>query len=177
MHPGDEAKDNFLLINHSKIDLEEPLKITYKSGLIWAALKIQTKDIELSLSGLPRKLGFELATVLNEIPKFSSAKALLEKYMLREKYFRHLDVNKINSLIQAEPNFKKINKLDLLKKSFPKFLNNLDLIINLTKNNTHFIANWNDEFVKKEKQSDGGDFYATTKKRLSITFASHINNA
>ncbi len=146
-----EAKDNFLLINHSKIDLEEPLKITYKSGLIWAALKIQTKDIELSLSGLPRKLGFELATVLNEIPKFSSAKALLEKYMLREKYFRHLDVNKINSLIQAEPNFKKINKLDLLKKSFPKFLNNLDLIINLTKNNTHFIANWNDEFVKKEK--------------------------
>lgn len=35
----------------------------------------------------------------------------------------------------------------------------------------------NNEFVKKEKQSDGGDFYATTKKRLSITFASHINNA
>lgn len=33
------------------------------------------------------------------------------------------------------------------------------------------------EFAKKEKQSSGGDFYATTKKRLSITFASHINNA
>lgn len=35
----------------------------------------------------------------------------------------------------------------------------------------------NREFVKKENQSSGGDFYATTRKRLSITFASHINNA
>jgi Zn-dependent peptidase ImmA (M78 family) len=33
------------------------------------------------------------------------------------------------------------------------------------------------EFEKKENQSSGGDFYATTRKRLSITFASHINNA
>ncbi len=35
----------------------------------------------------------------------------------------------------------------------------------------------NREFAKKESQGDGGNFYATTKKRLSITFASHINNA
>ncbi len=33
------------------------------------------------------------------------------------------------------------------------------------------------EFTKKETQSSGGDFYATTKKRLSVTFAAHINNA
>lgn len=35
----------------------------------------------------------------------------------------------------------------------------------------------NREFEKKENQSAGGDFYATTRKRLSITFASHINKA
>jgi Zn-dependent peptidase ImmA (M78 family) len=35
----------------------------------------------------------------------------------------------------------------------------------------------NREFIKKENQSSGGDFYATTKKRLSMTFAGHINNA
>lgn len=35
----------------------------------------------------------------------------------------------------------------------------------------------NREFAKKETQSSGGDFYATTRKRLSVTFASHINNA
>ncbi len=35
----------------------------------------------------------------------------------------------------------------------------------------------NREFVKKQKQGSGGDFYATARKRLSMTFASHINNA
>jgi Zn-dependent peptidase ImmA (M78 family) len=35
----------------------------------------------------------------------------------------------------------------------------------------------NREFIKKEKQGGGGDFYATTKKRLSLTFAAHVNNA
>jgi Zn-dependent peptidase ImmA (M78 family) len=35
----------------------------------------------------------------------------------------------------------------------------------------------NREFAKKENQVSGGDFYATTKKRLSMTFAAHVNNA
>lgn len=35
----------------------------------------------------------------------------------------------------------------------------------------------NREFAKKENQSSGGDFYATTRKRLSMTFAGHVNNA
>lgn len=33
------------------------------------------------------------------------------------------------------------------------------------------------EFAKKEGQSSGGDFYATSKKRISITFANHVNQA
>lgn len=33
------------------------------------------------------------------------------------------------------------------------------------------------EFIKKESPGSGGNFYATTRKRLSVTFASHINNA
>ena len=35
----------------------------------------------------------------------------------------------------------------------------------------------NQIFFKKETQGGGGDFYATAKKRISITFAAHINNA
>jgi Zn-dependent peptidase ImmA (M78 family) len=35
----------------------------------------------------------------------------------------------------------------------------------------------NREFTKKENQGAGGDFYATTKKRISITFASHVHQA
>lgn len=33
------------------------------------------------------------------------------------------------------------------------------------------------EFAKKESQGSGGNFYATTKKRISATFASHVNQA
>lgn len=35
----------------------------------------------------------------------------------------------------------------------------------------------NREYIKKQSQGSGGDFYATAKKRLSFTYASHINNA
>jgi Zn-dependent peptidase ImmA (M78 family) len=35
----------------------------------------------------------------------------------------------------------------------------------------------NRELAKKDNQGDGGNFYATTRKRLSVTFASHVNNA
>lgn len=31
--------------------------------------------------------------------------------------------------------------------------------------------------IKKKKRDSGGDFYATTKRRLSMTFAAHVNNA
>jgi Zn-dependent peptidase ImmA (M78 family) len=35
----------------------------------------------------------------------------------------------------------------------------------------------NREFLKKENQGDGGNFYATTKKRIGLTFAAHVNQA
>jgi Zn-dependent peptidase ImmA (M78 family) len=35
----------------------------------------------------------------------------------------------------------------------------------------------NRENFKKDNQSSGGDFWATTKKRLSVTFAAHVDNA
>lgn len=35
----------------------------------------------------------------------------------------------------------------------------------------------NREFVKKQNQGSGGDFFATVRKRLSVTFASHVSNA
>lgn len=45
----------------------------------------------------------------------------------------------------------------------------------------HFLNFYNEyinrEIARKENQPSGGDFYATTRKRLSPTFAYHINNA
>jgi Zn-dependent peptidase ImmA (M78 family) len=36
---------------------------------------------------------------------------------------------------------------------------------------------FNREFLKKDNQNSGGDFYATTRKRLGMAFSYHINNA
>jgi len=42
----------------------------------------------------------------------------------------------------------------------------------------HFYNNYIAEFKnKKENQSSGGNFYATAKKRISLRFASYVNNA
>lgn len=35
----------------------------------------------------------------------------------------------------------------------------------------------NREYLKKGKKSDGGNFYATAKKRVGLTFAAHVNQA
>lgn len=35
----------------------------------------------------------------------------------------------------------------------------------------------NRALIRKDKQGNGGDFYATTRKRLSVAFATHINQA
>jgi Zn-dependent peptidase ImmA (M78 family) len=35
----------------------------------------------------------------------------------------------------------------------------------------------NREFIKKDNQPSGGDFYATTRKRLGISYSVHVNNA
>ncbi|MCK6614780.1 MAG: ImmA/IrrE family metallo-endopeptidase [Ignavibacteriaceae bacterium] len=44
-----------------------------------------------------------------------------------------------------------------------------------------FFAFWDDysqkEFIKKEKQGSGGNFYNTSNKRISLTFAGHVNHA
>lgn len=46
---------------------------------------------------------------------------------------------------------------------------------------THFIQFYNDYMneikEKKDKKSSGGNFYATTKKRISLRFAAFVNNA
>lgn len=42
----------------------------------------------------------------------------------------------------------------------------------------NFYNSYQEALIKrKEERSSGGDFYATAKKRISLTFASHVNNA
>lgn len=54
----------------------------------------------------------------------------------------------------------------------------LDLGIYTKKKFFDFYNSYMEEFrEKKERMGSGGDFYATAKKRISLAFAAHINNA
>src|SRR5690606_4829526 len=54
--------------------------------------------------------------------------------------------------------------LDLQLINFPQFIQFYDEYMNEFKE-------------RKDRQSSGGDFYATTKRRLSLRFAAFVNNA
>lgn len=54
----------------------------------------------------------------------------------------------------------------------------LDLGVISKKQFFAFYAEYSDrEFKKKENQGSGGDFFATAKKRVSLSFAAHVKNA
>lgn len=81
------------------------------------------------------------------------------------------DVWKKNTNIKATARFFKVSEIVIARRALDTG--------KISK--TRFFAFYNDyinrEIVKKENQISGGDFYATTKRRLSITYASHINTA
>lgn len=146
------ASNNQLRINELNIDLEDRNTIaTYNNGLIWGRLQLKSNALNIEITGLPRKLGNELEVFLVELPKFATAKLLLEKYLTRDSYFRNLDVRKIRSLIKSEPKLKKIKSLTLLPKYFPKLLKDVELIVEIASENLKFIDEWNERFINAEK--------------------------
>lgn len=78
---------------------------------------------------------------------------------------------KSNTTIKAASKYFKVSEIVIARRA-------LDTK-KITKN--QFFGFYNEyknrENFKKNNQSSGGDFYATTKKRLSVTFAAHVNNA
>ncbi len=146
------ASNNQLRINELNIDLEDRYTIaTYNNGLIWGRLQLKSTALNIEITGLPRKLGNELEVFLVELPKFATAKLLLEKYLTRDSYFRNLDVRQIRSLIKSEPKLKKIKSLTLLPKYFPKLLKDVELIVEIASENLKFIDEWNERFINAEK--------------------------
>lgn len=147
--------NNQLKINQFKINLEERLtSARYINGMIWGRLELNSKDVNLQITGLPKKLGNELEAILIELPKFSKAKLLLDKCLRRNVYFRNLDIRKIQSLVQGEPKLKIINSLTLLPKYFPKIFKDVEIIVEIANNNLRFIDQWNEKFINFEKTSN-----------------------
>jgi Zn-dependent peptidase ImmA (M78 family) len=93
-----------------------------------------------------------------------AAEFLVPRVALTEFWETKVDIKKASK-------FFKVSEIVIARRA-------LDLGIFTKKRFLEFYDEYSQrEFIKKSNQSSGGDFYATTKKRLSITYAAHINNA
>ncbi len=93
-----------------------------------------------------------------------AAEFLVPEIFFREKWDKKPDIKYLGKVFKVSPIVVARRALDLgliSKPDFFKFYNN-------------YIAEFKH---KKENQSSGGDFYATAKKRISLRFASYVNNA
>ncbi len=93
-----------------------------------------------------------------------AAEFLVPEIFFREKWNNTQNIKHLSRVFKVSPIViaRRALDLDLISKhSFFEFYNN-------------YIAEFKN---KKENQSSGGNFYATAKKRISLRFASYVNNA
>ncbi len=93
-----------------------------------------------------------------------AAEFLVPEIFFREKWKNSQDIKYLSRVFKVSPIVIARRALDLGLISKPVFF--------------EFYNNYIFEFKdKKENQSSGGNFYATAKKRISLRFASYVNNA
>ncbi|MFN2260486.1 MAG: ImmA/IrrE family metallo-endopeptidase [Psychroflexus sp.] len=93
-----------------------------------------------------------------------AAEFLVPEVFFREKWNNSQNIKYLSSVFKVSPIVIARRALDfnlISKSSFFEFYNN-------------YVAEFKN---KKENQSSGGNFYATAKKRISLRFASYVNNA
>jgi Zn-dependent peptidase ImmA (M78 family) len=93
-----------------------------------------------------------------------AAEFLVPEFAFIEEWNNNPDIKRIARLFKVSPIVIARRALDLKKITKSMFFS--------------FYNNYIGEFrFKKSTQSGGGDFYATAKKRISLTFAAHVNHA
>ncbi len=145
----------FMFVNNSDFKSAQMFTIVHELAHIWTG----------------HSAGFDFRKLL---PANDPIEILCDKvaaeFLVPELEFNEVWINRPNNYAYISRNFKVSEiviarrALDTGKISRPQFFD--------------FYGEYsNREFAKKESQGSGGDFYATTKKRISITFASHVNQA
>ncbi|WP_318343186.1 ImmA/IrrE family metallo-endopeptidase [Flagellimonas baculiformis] len=93
-----------------------------------------------------------------------AAEFLVPEIFFREKWKSSQNIKYLSRIFKVSPIVIARRALDLGLISKPVFFEFYD----------NYIAEFKD---KKENQNSGGNFYATAKKRISLRFASYVNNA
>lgn len=93
-----------------------------------------------------------------------AAELLVPEKLFLEEWHITPDIKTLSKLFKVSPIVIARRALDLKRISFDQFIT--------------FYTQYMDDFKnKKNRQGSGGDFYATTKKRISPRFATFVNNA
>ncbi len=93
-----------------------------------------------------------------------AAEFLVPEIFFREKWKSSQNIKYLSRVFKVSPIVIARRALDLGLMTKPAFFKFYD----------DYISEYKD---KKEKQTSGGNFYATAKKRISLRFASYVNNA
>lgn len=136
----------------------------------WKSAQMFTLIHELAHIWTGQSAGFDfrkLQPANNPIEKLCDQVAA--EFLVPENNFR--EVWNSNSDMNATARYFKVSEIVIARRA-------LDIGVMSKKQFFAFYEQYSKrERIKKEHQSAGGEFYATTKNRISLTFASHINHA
>ena len=125
---------------------------------------------ELAHVWLGKSAGFDNANLLPADDPLEllcdkvAAELLVPEIYFIKKWETSQNFNYLSRIFKVSPIVIGRRALDLKLITFPRFMQFYNEYMNEIKE-------------RKDRQSSGGDFYATTKKRISLRFAAFVNNA
>ncbi len=147
-------KAPFLFINSADAKAAQMFTIIHELAHVW----------------LGKSAGFDNANLLPADDPLEllcdkvAAELLVPEIYFIKKWETSQNFNYLSRIFKVSPIVIGRRALDLKLITFPRFMQFYNEYMNEIKE-------------KKDRQSSGGDFYATTKKRISLRFAAFVNNA
>jgi len=147
-------KAPFLFINSADAKAAQMFTIIHELAHVWLGESAGFDNTNL----LPADDPLELLC-----DKVAAELLVPETYFI-QKWETTQNFNQLSKLFKVSPIVIGRRALDLKLITFPQFI--------------QFYTEYMKEFKqRKDRQGSGGDFYATTKKRISLRFAAFVNNA
>lgn len=144
----------FLFINSADAKAAQMFTIIHELAHVWLGESAGFDNINMIPANDPMEI------LCDKV----AAELLVPEIFFLKKWETSKDFRYLSRIFKVSPIVISRRALDLKLINFAQFI--------------QFYNNYMNEFKsKKDNQSSGGDFYATTKKRISLRFASFVNNA
>lgn len=147
-------KAPFLFINSADAKAAQMFTLMHELAHVWLGESAGFDNVNL----LPADDPLEL--LCDQV----AAELLVPEINFIKKWETSQDFNYLSRIFKVSPIVIGRRALDLKLIEFPQFILFYNEYMNKMKE-------------RKDRQSSGGDFYATTKKRISLRFAAFVNNA